>query len=590
MVRFLGFLCKWAIIAAIWGSVLLAGVVFYYYHDLPSLADMEISSSKQVIEVCYSNGNKINTLGDLYANQITFNQIPGHLIDAVVATEDRKFFTHRGVDFSGILRAAYVNYRSNRIVQGGSTITQQLAKMLFLKPDRTIKRKVQELMLSWQLEKTFSKEQILTLYLNRAYFGAGNYGIDSASKYYFSRPVSKLNLNESAMLAGLLKAPSKLSPNNNRRLAKRRANQVLRNMINAGYLGGDNIDEITKPIIYKNNKLQRFYFSDYIASQFPDYLSKGDKSRYNRFSIITTLDEKLQKIVENESNNFVKKNNKKLGKSINGTELAMILMSKDGAVLAMVGGKDYQKSPFNRAIYAKRQAGSAFKLFVYLTALQNGFTPDDKMEDKKVSLGAWSPENYKKKYYGQVTLKQAFAKSLNSVAVQLTAKLNKKEIIKNALKMGITSEIDNNDATIALGTVQVSLLELVNSYTSIASNGLAILPYMVEKISGNQKEILYQKRNDEPYRIIEEKDVKAMKEMLREAVKNGTGRAANVAENIYGKTGTSQNYRDAWFIGFDDNYVLGVWIGNDNNKPTNKITGGTLPAQLFGRIMKKINS
>ncbi len=549
---------------------------------------METANTKQVIEVCYSNGNKITTLGDLYANQITFNQIPGHLIDAVVATEDRKFFTHGGFDFFGIMRAAYVNYRADKIVQGGSTITQQLAKMMFLKPDRTIKRKVQELMLAWQLEQNFNKEQILTLYLNRAYFGSGNYGIASASRYYFSKVVSKLNLNESAMLAGLLKAPSKLSPNNNHRLAEKRATQVLENMVDAGYLNENNIDEIKKPIVYKDDKLQRLYFSDYIASQFPDYISNPDQANKNRFSIVTTLDEKLQKIVENEANDFVKNNDKKLDKS----EVAIILMGQDGAILAMTGGKDYQKSQFNRAIYAKRQAGSAFKLFVYLTAIQNGFKPDDKMEDKKVSLGGWSPENYEKKYYGQVTLKQAFAKSLNSVAVQLTAKLDKKLIIKNALKMGIVSEVDNQDATLALGTAQVSLLELVNSYGAIASNGLAIMPYAVEKISGASEnkggKVLYQKHTNEPYRIIEEKDVEAMKEMLREVVESGTGKAANVAKNIYGKTGTSQNYRDAWFIGFDDKYVLGVWIGNDDNKPTNKITGGTLPAQLFGQIIKKL--
>ncbi len=584
MLRFLGFLCKWAIITAVWGAIFLSVVLFYYYHDLPSLEEMETANDKQVIEVCYSNGNKINTLGDLYANQITFNQIPGHLIDAVVATEDRGFFNHSGVDFLGILRAAYVNFRADKIVQGGSTITQQLAKMMFLKPDRTIKRKVQELMLAWQLEKTFGKEQILTLYLNRAYFGGGNYGIASASRNYFNKPVSKLDLNESAMLAGLLKAPSKLSPNNNHKLAEKRANQVLENMIDAGYLNENNIDEITKPINYKEDKLQRFYFSDYVASQFPDYLSGKDKSNKNRFTITTTLDENFQRIVENETNKFVNKNAKKLGTS----QVALVLMNKDGALLAMVGGRDYQKSPFNRAVYSKRQAGSAFKVFVFLTALQNGFKIDDIIEDKKVSLGGWSPENYEKKYYGKVTLKDAFAKSLNSVAVQLTAKLDKKQIIKNALKMGVISEIDNNDATIALGTAQVSLLELVNSYASISSGGIAILPYSVERISGDGGKILYQRQADQPYQIIEEKDVKAMKEILREVVKNGTGKAANVVGNIYGKTGTSQNYRDAWFIGFNDDYVLGIWIGNDNNKPTNKITGGSLPAQLFSGIIKKL--
>ena len=583
MLKLLGFLLKYVIIFAIWGSIALALVLFYYHNDLPTLEEMESATDKQVIEIRYSNGNKITTVGDLYANQITFNQIPGHLIDAVLATEDRKFFKHNGVDFFGIARAFYANYRADKIVQGGSTITQQLAKMMFLTPDRNIKRKIQELMLAWQLEKTFSKEQILALYLNRAYFGKGNYGIASAARYYFNKPVAKLSLDESAMLAGLLKAPSKLSPDNNPKLSQKRVNQVLVNMVNAGYLDKNNFTKVNNPITYYSDKLQRLYFADYVASQFSDYIPHSNHLNKSYITVTTTMDENLQKIIENETNDFVKKNYKKLAKS----QIAIILMDKNGAILGMVGGKDYQKSPFNRAIYAKRQAGSAFKIFVYLTALQNGWKIDDIMEDKKVSLGDWSPENYEKRYYGKVSLKTAFAKSLNSVAVQLTAKLNKKQIIHNALKMGIISDLDNNDATLALGTAPVSLLELVDSYGAIASGGLAILPYSILKIDTGEK-VLYKKQPNQLYQIINEENVMAMKEILQEVVVNGTGKAANVATNIYGKTGTSQNYRDAWFIGFNDDYVLGVWIGNDDNKPTNKITGGTLPAELFGKVIKKI--
>jgi penicillin-binding protein 1A len=293
----------------------------------------------------------------------------------------------------------------------------------------------------------------------------------------------------------------------------------------------------------------------------------------------------LQRIVEDQTNEFVRQNNKKIGKS----QIALILMKKDGAILAMVGGKNYRKSPFNRAVYSQRQAGSAFKIFVYLTAMQNGYSPDDLIEDKKVSLGSWEPENYNKKYYGEVTLRQAFAKSLNSVSVQLTAKLNREDIINNALKMGIISKVDSKDATLALGTTEVSLFELVNSYAAIASDGKAILPYAVQKIYGNGQKVLYKKQSEESFQIIDEDNVVKMKDLLRSVVEGGTGKAANVARNIYGKTGTSQNYRDAWFIGFDDDYVLGVWIGNDNNSATNNITGGSLPAKLFGQILRKIN-
>lgn len=584
MLRFFGFLCKWAIILAIWGGLALVAVAFYYYYDLPSLEDMESQNAKQVIEVDYSNGNKITTLGDLYANQVTYSQIPKHLVEAVVATEDRRFFKHGGIDIFGIARAIYVNYQADRIVQGGSTITQQLAKLMFLKPERTFKRKIQEVLLAWQLENTFSKEQIITLYLNRAYFGAGNYGVASASRYYFAKPVSRINLSESAMLAGLLKAPSKLSPNNNKKLTAKRTNQVLANMIDAGYLKENDFGELEQPVAYKDDKLQRLYFSDYIANQFSDYISEVNKSGNGRFKITTTLNENFQKIIENTTNDFVKKNQKRIGNS----QIALILMSKDGAVLAMIGGKDYQKSPFNRAVYARRQAGSSFKTFVYLTAIQNGFKPDDVMEDKKVTLGGWSPDNYEHKFYGKVSLKTAFAMSLNSVAVQLVAKLDKKQIIKNALKMGIISEVDNNDATIALGTAQVSLLEMVNSYATIANDGFAVLPYTIETIEGDKKGVVYKKEGSGKYSVIAENDLTMLKEMLRAVVTNGTGKSANIANDIYGKTGTSQNYRDAWFIGFNDKYVLGVWIGNDNNSATNKITGGSLPAQLFGQVMKKL--
>ncbi|MFT6106625.1 MAG: penicillin-binding protein 1A [Rickettsiales bacterium] len=583
MLKFSKFFFKWLIVSSIWAGFIFAGILFYYLHDLPTLEEIQAANDKQVVEILYSGGNKITTLGDLYANQITFNQIPAHLIDAVVATEDRKFFNHSGYDLGGIARAFLVNFKAGRIVQGGSTITQQLAKRMFLKSEKTIKRKIQEFVLALRLEGTFSKEQILALYLNRAYFGSGNYGIANASRYYFGKKVENLNLNESAMLAGILKAPSKLSPKNNYKLAQKRTNQVIENMANAGFLGGE-AGKFKSAISYQSDKLQRFYFTDYVAERFSDYLSIEDQLNNGRFSIISTLDENLQEIVEKETDRLARKYPTRLGKS----QIALILMDKKGAIRAMIGGRDYQKSQFNRAIYSKRQAGSAFKIFVYLTALQNGFEPDDLVDDKEFSLGEWSPKNYNEKYYGEVTLKDSFAKSLNSVSVQLTGVLNRDDILNNALKMGITSKIDNHDATFALGTAQVSLFELVNSYASIASGGEAVLPYFVEKIYGGD-ELLYEKNFSEPFEIIDEENVIKMKELLREVVESGTGRAANVSRNIHGKTGTSQNYRDAWFIGFSDQYVLGVWVGNDDNSATNRVVGGSLPAILFGDVMKKID-
>ena len=580
MLKLIKLAIKFFIVMAIWFGLVLAVVIMYYYQGLPSLEDLE-EKSNPTIEIQYSNGNKITTFGDFYTDQVIYKQIPRHLIEAVVATEDRRFFTHSGVDILGILRASYVNSRAGRIVQGGSTITQQLAKLLFLTHERTYKRKIQEILLAYKLENTFSKEQIITLYLNHAYFGAGNYGIAPAAKYYFNKPVAKINLNESAILAGLLKAPSKLSPMNNKALAENRANQVLSNMIDAGYIEGKNAKNLEGAINYKMDKMQRLYFSDYVLDIYDGFVDHEIKRNKN-IIIKTSLDEKIQNIAEDEVDNFVTKN--KLGK----TELAVIIMSKDGAILGMIGGKNYQQSPFNRAVKSKRQAGSAFKTFVYLAAFEQGFKPGDIFEDKKTNIGDWNPENYNKKYYGEVSLAHSFALSLNSVAIQLTSKLNKKALGETIEKLGITADLDLNDPTMALGTTQLSLLELTSAYIPIADEGKAIITYGIEEIYDSKDEILYKRESSGLGSIIEDDHVEMMKKILRGVVEYGTGKNANVASNIYGKTGTSQASRDAWFIGFNDDYIIGVWMGNDDNSPTNKITGGTLPATLFGNIIKRL--
>ena len=580
MLKLIKLAIKFFIVMAIWFGLVLAVVIMYYYQGLPSLEDLE-EKSNPTIEIQYSNGNKITTFGDFYTDQVIYKQIPRHLIEAVVATEDRRFFTHSGVDILGILRASYVNSRAGRIVQGGSTITQQLAKLLFLTHERTYKRKIQEILLAYKLENTFSKEQIITLYLNHAYFGAGNYGIAPAAKYYFNKPVAKINLNESAILAGLLKAPSKLSPMNNKALAENRANQVLSNMIDAGYIEGKNAKNLEGAINYKMDKMQRLYFSDYVLDIYDGFVDHEIKRNKN-IIIKTSLDEKIQNIAEDEVDNFVTKN--KLGK----TELAVIIMSKDGAILGMIGGKNYQQSPFNRAVKSKRQAGSAFKTFVYLAAFEQGFKPGDIFEDKKTNISDWNPENYNKKYYGEVSLAHSFALSLNSVAIQLTSKLNKKALGETIEKLGITADLDLNDPTMALGTTQLSLLELTSAYIPIADEGKAIITYGIEEIYDSKDEILYKRESSGLGSIIEDDHVEMMKKILRGVVEYGTGKNANVASNIYGKTGTSQASRDAWFIGFNDDYIIGVWMGNDDNSPTNKITGGTLPATLFGNIIKRL--
>jgi penicillin-binding protein 1A len=575
------FIFKWGFFCGIWASIFLAILLLVYSWDLPNLTDLDKGS--RIIEIHYSNGQNISNHGDIYGNSVEYYELPQHLINAVVATEDRRFFNHHGFDIFGIIRATYINRKAGHIVQGGSTITQQLAKLLFLKPERTLRRKVQEVLLALQLERKFSKEQILTFYLNRAYFGSGNYGVGNAARRYFGKDVSQLNLNESALLAGLLKAPSKLSPRNNLGGAEERANVVLKSMIDAGFLSEENISEINQEPDYRNDRAQRIYFSDYVYENFSDFLDKNFLDE-KIIKIETSLNEKIQQKLEQVVDEFIFRNFKRLGNS----ELAVVVMGRDGAVLGLAGGKDYQKSQFNRAVYAKRQPGSAFKTFVYLAAFESGFKIDDVFEDKKVNVGTWIPENYNNQYLGKVTLKKAFANSLNSVSVQLAQKIGGAKIVDIARKCGITSKIDKNDPTIALGTAEVTLMELTTAYATIANDGKPVLPYVISDIKNGDDKLLYKRYSSGFDAVISSGAEDKIKTVLREVVVNGTGKNANVGWRIYGKTGTSQDFRDAWFIGFNSDYVVGVWIGNDDNSPTSNITGGSLPAQLFADLMKKI--
>lgn len=583
MKKFLQFTLKWGFIAGAWMSVFVILIIFYYLSDLPNLDSYKVQKSKQVVQINYQDLRPMASFGDNVGSEVEFYELPVHLVNAVVATEDRRFFDHKGVDIIGILRAFYVNQKAGRIVQGGSTITQQLAKMLFLSPTKSFKRKIQEILLAVQLEYSFSKERILTLYLNRAYFGSGNYGVRDAAKFYFGKDVTQINLNECAMLAGLLKAPSKLSPKNDKKAAQERANVVLQNMIDAGFLNENHIAEIDQDVAYERYNLQKFYFADFIKDQYKDYLSGGDVNQ-KVIAVQTTLDKKIQDGLEDALEGFITKNAVQLQMA----QVAAVVMKKDGAIVAMSGGKDYKTSQYNRALYAKRQSGSAFKTFVYLTAFEKGYTPDDKFDDAKIDVASWVPKNYNNQYYGTVTLKEAFAKSLNSVAVQLAYQLNRDDIILTAQRLGILSEIDRDDLTIVLGTTQISLFELTASYATIANDGFAVIPYGILEIKNDQDHVLYKRSGSGLGRVISKEAHAYMKEVMRQVVQNGTGKNADIAHNIYGKTGTSQDFRDAWFIGFNDEYVIGVWIGNDDNSPTNKITGGSLPAKLFADIMQEI--
>ena len=583
MSKFLKLSFKLFIIASIWLGGFLFIYLFYKYHNLPDIEYINLNKNDKIIQINYSDKSKIRTIGDLYANQITFGQLPNHLVEALIVTEDRRFFTHKGFDLRGIIRAFFVNYRSGRIKQGASTITQQLARILFLNNKKTFDRKINEILISHKLEKVFSKEQIIALYLNHAYFGSGNYGIKDAAKFYFNKRVENLNLNESAILVGVLKAPSKLAPNKNRKLAEERADIVLQNMINSGDLGLDSIKYLDDEVSYKDNKLQEFYFTDYVKSQYQDFLNQKQRAQ-GFFKINTTLDKKLQDLTKISVDRLYRKYPKRLQNS----QIAVLVMSHDGKILSMIGGKNYQDSQFNRAVNSKRQIGSIAKTFIYLTAFEKNFTPEDIFEDKKITIGNWSPKNYNNKYYGQVSLEEAFARSLNSVAVQLAQKVKIKNILQNMRKMNIESKIDQ-DLTMALGTAQLSLLELATSFAIIANGGHYIIPSFIESIKSGSNKLIYERKSSNIGKIFDSKQITWIKQLLRSVITYGTGNNANITEDIFGKTGTSQDFRDAYFVGFNSNYVVAIWIGNDNNKATNQITGGMLPALLFKNIIQSFS-
>ena len=593
---FLKFCFKWGFIFSIWVIIAILIILAYYSRDLPDITPRIKADKDTNIRILYSNAEEIKSFGEVNSNITNYAELPFYLVDGLVSTEDRKFFRHHGFDYLGILRAFLVNIKAGYAKQGGSTITQQLSKMILKNSQKTLKRKVQELLLSIQLERRLTKEEILTMYLNRAYFGAGKYGIQDASKFYFNKNVSQLDLEESAMLIGILKAPSKYSPKNNPFLSKERTKQIITNMYNNGLLSKDEynkylntyFDTIIEATINSDEKLnEELYFADWVKSQIQDYTNEVN------IEVSTTLDQKVQNSIETAVSNFVIKYKDK----IKNSQIAVVAMANDGAILGMTGGISYNGNEFNRAIYAYRQPGSTFKTFAYLAGIrEKNFTPETRFIDEPVAVGDWFPENYGGKYYGDVSMKTAYAKSLNSVAIQVSEYSKVQNVAKIAKKMGIVSEIDKDDPTIPLGTSQVNLLELTSAYTVINNGGSAVIPYSITKIKNkDDNNIIYKRKTAGLSKILTDTEVNYMKEMMYEVIVNGTGKNAYIEDlvdkgeyYIGGKTGTSQNYSDAWFVGYTDGIVIGIWIGNDDNTSMGRTTGGTLPSILWKNIVKNL--
>ncbi len=576
----LGAFVKWVVLAIIWGSIALGGVLGWYVLDPPDVDKLSATTRRPSITLLDRTGEVIATYGDLYGQPVQASEMPQNLIKAVLATEDRRFFSHFGLDVIGLTRAMWVNLKSGRIIQGGSTITQQIAKNLFLTPERTIKRKIRESVLSLWLEHRFTKEQLLTIYLNRVYLGAGTYGVEAAAAKYFGKSARNLGLYESALIAGLLKAPSRFTPTHNPELSERRTAQVLVNMVAAGFLTPDQVENAkhTKPKleIHKAPPRSTRYFVDWLLPRIEGYIGLTDYD----LVVSTTLDRTLQKSAET---NLVELSEKE-GIQADARQAALIVLSPDGAVRAMVGGRDYGDNQFNRTTQAKRQPGSAFKLPVYLAGLESGLSPEDTFQDAPVTVGDWSPRNYSGKYVGAVSLKEALARSINTVAVRVSEHAGRNRVRNVARRLGIISNLPEGPA-LALGTAGVTLIEMTGAYAALANEGEGVWPYGIREIRSGEGELLHRRAGSGPGRVIAPGNVARLHDMLGAVITLGTGKTAQIGRPVAGKTGTSQDFRDAWFIGYSTELVTGVWFGNDNNTPMAKVTGGGLPARLWREFM-----
>ena len=585
---FLGRLVKrtvyWGLVAGLWATIAFVGLLGYYAAHLPPTSEWAVPKRPPNVKIVASNGDLLANRGDTGGETIRLEQLPPSMPEAVMAIEDRRFRYHFGIDPIGLVRAMATNLVSGRLTQGGSTVTQQLAKNLFLTPERTFRRKMQEVVLSLWLEAKFSKDEIMEMYLNRVYFGAGAYGVDAAARRYFGKSARRLTLAESAVLAGLLKAPSRYSPSRNPELAEARAQTVLAAMRDAGYITDTQAkNAIAAPatVVSRHNAASENYVADWVMDQLPSYVGSLDED----IVVETSVDLGLQQTAEQALRDELAAKGDKMGVH----QGAIVVLDAGGAVKALVGGRDYAKSQFNRAVSAKRQPGSSFKPFVYLTALERGLTPETIRQDGPVSIKGWQPKNYTKKYYGDVTLAKALSMSLNTVAARLAYEVGPNRVVSTAHRMGVTSKL-NGTPSIALGTSEVTPLEITTAYVPFSNGGYGVLPHVIRRIRTAGGKMLYERQSDGIGRIVSAKDIGMMNAMMRQTLLSGTGKKASLgAMPAGGKTGTSQDFRDAWFIGYTAYYTAGVWLGNDDNSPTRRATGGSLPAEIWARVMKAAN-
>ncbi|MDX2221617.1 MAG: PBP1A family penicillin-binding protein [Rhodospirillaceae bacterium] len=569
--------------AVVWAGIGLAFVLGYFALGLPSI-DTTVLTRRPNVSIIDASGAELVSFGDIYGAAVTLDDLPAHLPAAVIAVEDRRFYRHPGVDARGFARAMVANLKAGRVVQGGSTITQQVAKNLFLTPERTVARKAREMLLALWLERTFTKQQILEVYLNRAYLGTGTYGVAAAAERYFGRSPAELTLYQSAVLAGLLKAPSRYNPAKDAGLAKARARIVLDTMIDTGVITRAQAEaaEKTAPRVLtaaaaaKRPALRARYFADWVMTQVESFVGQVDRDIVVR----TTLDGRLQAAAEAA----LAKHLDAAGAAQKIEQGAVVALAPDGAVKAMVGGRDYGDSQFNRATQALRQPGSAFKPFVYLAGLKSGYGPDVLVTDGPIEIRGWRPQNFSGQYRGPVTVADAVAESINTVAVRVAQDVGLAAVTAEARRLGITEDMPA-DLSVALGTSETTLIELTSAYAPFANGGTAVLPYAIAEIVDRQGGVLYRRAGTGLGPVVAPEHVAVMNGLLRGVIEYGTGTAAAFGFPAAGKTGTSSDFRDAWFIGYSADLVAGVWVGNDSGAGMKGVTGGGVPARIWRDVM-----
>ena len=562
------------LITALIGIMVLAIAVGVAYSSLPSYSELKSSPNGQMIRVHAADGTVIVSLGPSYGEWLAIDQIPAPMKTAMIAIEDKRFHSHFGVDPIGIVRSFQVRYTRGRFTQGGSTITQQLARNVFLTSDKTWTRKFRELILALAIERKFSKDQVLELYLNRVYFGGGAYGVDAASRKFFGHPATALSLGESAIVAGLVKAPSNYSPSADASAAVGRASVVLdvmrkQGLITASQLSAANPAGVALAPEPRQNSVR--YFTDWALPQLDTLIDEGSEP----IEVWTTLDLSMQSAADAS----IRAN------TPGRAQGALVSLDRDGAVRAMVGGKDYVGSIYNRATQAVRQPGSAFKLFVYLAALEAGHTPGDTVVDEAVDINGWKPRNSSRRFSGEISLRTAFAYSVNTVAAKLGAEVGTTTVADMARRFGITTPI-NTHPSMVLGTSDVRLIDMTRAFASVGGNGVAITPYGIVKVTTGKGEVLYQHQADTSHVLVAPAVAAQMIDLLQTAVNTGTARAAQIGRPVAGKTGTTSSNKDGWFLGFSSGLTTGVWMGRDNADPIPGLQGGRAPAQAFAQYMK----